>query len=109
MPTRLYRFHCVGPGGDATFDLRGRRLPTLAQVRAHADRVALALMEAGDADWTRWFVDVHDGAGRRILVRPFSQARHRPEIGRDNPDQDLAPRRERARATIAVRWQPFEK
>lgn len=79
MPTRLYRFHCVGPGGDAIFDLRGRRLPTLAQVRAHADRVALAHMEAADADWTRWFVDVHDDRGRRTLVRAFTAARPRPE------------------------------
>ncbi|MCJ2012282.1 DUF6894 family protein [Methylobacterium sp. J-076] len=85
MPTRLYRFHCVGPGGDATFDLRGRRLPTLAQVRAHADRVALALMAAGDADWTRWIVDVHDGKGRRILIRAFTDVRIRPEAADQAP------------------------
>ncbi len=81
VPTRLYRFHCVGPHGEAAFDLRGRRLPTLAQVRAQADRVALALMESGEADWTRWIVDVHDGEGRRVLVRPFTQARIRPADG----------------------------
>lgn len=78
MPTRTYRFHCVGPDG-AIFDLRGRRLPTLAQVRAHADRVAIAHMEAADADWTRWFVDVHDDKGRRTLVRAFTAARPRPD------------------------------
>lgn len=76
MPTRLYKFHCAGPE-DAVIDLRGCRLPTLAQVRAHADRVALALMESGHSDWTRWIVDVHDGDGRRVLVRAFTQARIR--------------------------------
>ena len=75
MPTRLYRFHCVGPE-DAVFDLRGCRLPTLAQVRVQADRVALSLMAREDAtDWTRWFVDVHDGKGRRVLVRGFTEVR----------------------------------
>lgn len=79
MPTRLYRFHCVGPE-DAVFDQRGCRLPTLAQVRAQADRVALALMErGGSAEWTRWIVDVHDGRGRRVLIRAFVDARVRPE------------------------------
>jgi hypothetical protein len=77
VPTRLYRFHCVGPGGDASFDLQGRRLPTLAQVRAQADRVALALMESREADWTRWIVDVHDGKGRRVLTRAFTEVRNR--------------------------------
>jgi hypothetical protein len=78
VPTRLYQFHCVGPD-DAVFDLRGCRLPTLAQVRAQADRVALSLMERGDAvDWTRWFVDVHDGKGRRVMTRSFVDVRVRP-------------------------------
>lgn len=70
MPTRLYQFHCVGPD-DVIVDLQGCRLPTLAQVRAQADRVALAVMERRDADWTRWIVDVHDGKGRRVLIRAF--------------------------------------
>jgi hypothetical protein len=78
VPTRLYRFHCVGPHGAATFDLGGQRLPTLAQVRAQADRVALALMESREADWTRWIVDVHDEKGNRVLVRPFPEVRLRP-------------------------------
>ncbi len=78
MPTRLYRFHCVGPGGAAAFDLCGQRLPTLAQVRAQADRVALALMESRDTDWTLWIVDVHDEKGIRVLVRAFPEVRLRP-------------------------------
>ena len=86
VPTRLYRFHCVGPGGGVAVDLRGRRLPTLAQVRAHADRVALALMESGESDWTRWIVDVHDGDGRRVLVRPFTQVRLRTPAKPRRPD-----------------------
>ncbi|GJD35443.1 DUF6894 family protein [Methylobacterium aerolatum] len=85
MPTRLYRFHCVGPE-DAVFDRRGCRLPTLAQVRSQADRVALALMErGGTADWTRWIVDVHDGTGRRVLIRAFADTRVGPETGRRAP------------------------
>lgn len=64
MPTRQYQFHCVGEG-DAVFDSVGRRLPTIAQVKAQADRVAVALMERTDADWTRWVVDVRDAKGRR--------------------------------------------
>ncbi len=80
MPTRLYKFHCAGPG-DAVIDPRGCRLPTLAQVRAHADRVALTLMEGRDADWTRWIVDVHDARGRRVLVRPFTAVRVGPGRG----------------------------
>ena len=87
MPTRLYRFHCVGPGGEASFDLRGRRLPTLAQVRAHADRVALALMESGESDWTRWIVDVHDDGGRRVLVRSFTQVRIRSPAPPGSPGE----------------------
>ncbi len=80
MPTRLYKFHCAGPG-DAVIDPRGCRLPTLAQVRAHADRVALTLMEGRDADWTRWIVDVHDAQGRRVLVRAFTAVRVGPGRG----------------------------
>ena len=78
MPTRRYQFHCVGEG-DAVFDSVGARLPTMAQVRAHADRVALALMERAEADWTRWIVDVHDAKGRRVLLRAFTDARVTPD------------------------------
>ncbi len=46
---RVYRFHCLG-GGDAVFDGTGRRMENLAQVRAEADRVALALMEMAETD-----------------------------------------------------------
>jgi len=54
MPRRLYRFHCLG-GGDAVFDLRGRWLSSIREVRQHADRVALGLMTGvGSQDWTVW-------------------------------------------------------
>lgn len=74
MPAGLYRFHCVGEG-DAVFDSVGCRLRTLTQVRAQADRVAIALMEQADAEWTRWIVDVHDAKGRRVLARAFTDAK----------------------------------
>lgn len=59
MTKGVYRFHCLG-GGDAVFDAVGRRMASLAQVRAEADRVALALMERAETDWTAWIVDVRD-------------------------------------------------
>ena len=43
MPTRLYRFHCTD-GHELVIDLKGRRLPTAAQMRVHAERDALGLM-----------------------------------------------------------------
>ncbi len=48
MPRRLYRFHCLG-GGDAVFDLQGRWLSSIREIRQHADRVALGLMEGSAA------------------------------------------------------------
>jgi hypothetical protein len=93
VPTRLYRFHCVGPGGAAAFDLSGQRLPTLAQVRAEADRVALALMESGEADWTRWIVDVHDEKGARVLVRAFPEVRVQPDLAAKTAEAGPRPTR----------------
>lgn len=69
----LYRFPCVGPE-DADFDMRRRRLPAGARVRAQADRGALAVMDGAEIDWTRWIVDVRDAKGRRVLVREFTDA-----------------------------------
>lgn len=72
---RLYRFHCVGIGG-AELDLDGCWMPSRAAVRAHADKVALALMTGGNRlDWTDWFVDVRDIRGRRVLLRAFTEVR----------------------------------
>ncbi len=72
---RLYRFHCVGIG-DAELDLDGCWMPSRAAIRAHADKVALALMTGGDRlDWTDWFVDVRDTKGRRVLLRAFTEVR----------------------------------
>ena len=72
---RLYRFHCIGIG-DAKLDLQGCWMPSRAAIRAHADRVALALMTDGNhADWTQWFVDVRDTKGRRVLWRAFTEVR----------------------------------
>ncbi|WP_407943277.1 DUF6894 family protein [Methylobacterium brachiatum] len=69
---RLYRFHCLG-GGDAVFDLCGRWLSSIREVRQQADRVALALMIGVSCqDWTMWFVDVRDAAGRLVLMRAFT-------------------------------------
>jgi hypothetical protein len=72
MPRRLYRFHCLG-GGEAVFDLEGRWLSSIREVRQHADRVALGLMTGvGCEDWTVWSVDVRDAAGRPVLLRAFT-------------------------------------
>ena len=72
MPTRLYRFHCTD-GHELVTDLRGSRFPNAAQVRAHADRVALALMErvVERFDWSGWQVEVYDAKGRRVWIRAF--------------------------------------
>lgn len=75
MPRRLYRFHCLG-GGEAVFDLQGRWLSSIREVRQHADRVALGLMTGiGCQDWTLWTVDVRDAAGRPVLFRAFTAVR----------------------------------
>ena len=75
MPRRLYRFHCLG-GGDAVFDLHGRWLSSIREVRQQADRVALDLMTGiGCQDWTMWSVDVRDAAGRPVLMRAFTSVK----------------------------------
>ncbi|QGY01483.1 hypothetical protein MMSR116_05885 [Methylobacterium mesophilicum SR1.6/6] len=72
MPIRLYRFHCTD-GHDLVADGVGRRLPTAAQMRVHAERVALGLMERVTErfDWSGWQVDVYDATGRRVWVKAF--------------------------------------
>lgn len=72
MPIRLYRFHCTD-GHDLVADRIGRRLANVAQMRVHADRVALKLMErvAQRFDWASWQVDVYDAKGRRVWVTAF--------------------------------------
>lgn len=71
-PTRLYRFHCTD-GHELVTDLRGRRFPNAGQMRAHADGVALALMErvVERFDWSDWQVEVYDAKGRRVWIRAF--------------------------------------
>ena len=72
VTVQRYHFHCVGGGGDAAFDLTGRWVSRLQEVRSQADRIARALMDAApDTDWSGWLVDVHDARGRRALMRPF--------------------------------------
>ena len=62
MPARRYRFHCTN-GHELVTDLEGRTCQSAMQVRRHADRVALALMESVEwSDWARW--QVSGGAGR---------------------------------------------
>lgn len=76
MPTRLYRFHCTD-GHDLVADLRGRRLPTLALVRLHAEHVALHLMaHGGHLDWSDWWVEVYDQNGRAVLAKAFTDVRY---------------------------------
>jgi hypothetical protein len=76
MPTRLYRFHCTD-GHDLVADLRGRRLPTLALMRLHAERVALDLMARDPHfDWLGWWVEVYDQNGRAVLSKAFTDVRH---------------------------------
>ena len=75
MPTRLYRFHCTD-GHDLVADLRGKRLPTLALMRLHAERVALDLMVHGDRlDWSAWTVEVYDAKGWLMMSKPFTEVR----------------------------------
>lgn len=84
MPTRLYRFHCTD-GHDLVVDLRGRRVPTLALVRLHAERVALDLMTQGTRlDWSAWHVEVYDAKGRSVMALAFTDVRydHRVAQGR---------------------------
>jgi hypothetical protein len=54
-------------------DLCGSRLPDGAPMRAHAERVALALMErvVERFDWSGWQVEVYDAKGRRVWIRAF--------------------------------------
>lgn len=71
MLMKLYRFHCTD-GHALVTDLAGQRLPTAAQMRVQAERVALALMARGDRfDWSSWQVEVYDAKGRRVWIRAF--------------------------------------
>lgn len=76
MPTELYRFHCTD-GHDLVADMRGRRVPTLALVRLHAEDVALDLMARGSRlDWSAWYVEVYDAKGRAVLTKAFTDVRY---------------------------------
>lgn len=83
MPTRLYRFHCTD-GHDLVVDLRGRRVPTLALVRLHAERVALELMTHGARlDWSAWYVEVYDAEGRSVMAKAFSDVGYDRRVSQD--------------------------
>ena len=72
MPTPLYRFHCTD-GQDLIADRLGKRLPTGALMRSHAERVALDVMLSDlRRDWSTWTVEVYDGTGRHVLSKPFT-------------------------------------
>jgi hypothetical protein len=82
MPTRLYRFHCTD-GHDLVVDLRGRRIPTVALMRLHAEQVALDLMSrAVGLDWVDWYVEVYDEKGRALLAKAFTDIQHDRRAGR---------------------------
>jgi hypothetical protein len=83
VPTRLYRFHCTD-GYDLVVDLRGKRMPTLALVRLHAERIASGLMARGpQVDWSAWYVEVYDGHGRAVLTKAFMDVRYDQRAARD--------------------------
>ena len=86
MPTRLYRFHCTD-GHDLVVDLRGRRVPTLALVHLHAERVALDLMLHGARlDWSAWHVEVYDADGRSVMTKAFTDVRYDRRVAQDGGD-----------------------
>ncbi|TXN04289.1 hypothetical protein FV222_07725 [Methylobacterium sp. WL103] len=72
MPTPLYRFHCTD-GHELVADLQGKRLPTWALMRVHAERVALDVMLCrAPRDWSAWTVEVYDASGRHVVSKPFA-------------------------------------
>ncbi|MCC0808880.1 hypothetical protein FPV16_22205 [Methylobacterium sp. W2] len=75
MRAGTYRFHCTD-GHHAVLDLSGRYLRARADLRAEAKRVARTIMGrcAGRLDWSAWLVDVHDAAGRHVLILMFEEA-----------------------------------
>jgi len=82
MPTRLYRFHCTD-GHDLVVDLRGRRIPTVALMRVHAEQVALNLMASGAGlDWSEWYVEVYDERGHAVLANAFAEVLYDRRPGR---------------------------
>lgn len=83
MPTRLYRFHCTDEY-DLVVDRRGRRIPTVALMRLHAEQVALDLMARGAwLDWSAWHVEVYDAKGRAVLAKAFTDVRCNRWAGRN--------------------------
>jgi hypothetical protein len=75
MRAGTYRFRCTD-GHHAVVDLAGRYLRARSDLRAEAMRVARAIMGrcACRLDWSAWLVDVHDAAGRRVLILMFEEA-----------------------------------
>ncbi|CAM2789925.1 hypothetical protein JHFBIEKO_4916 [Methylobacterium mesophilicum] len=72
MPTPLYRFHCTN-GHDLVADRQGKRLPTWALMRVHAERVALDVMlSSPPRDWSAWTVEVYDASGWHVVSKPFT-------------------------------------
>lgn len=75
MGARTYRFHCTD--GHAVVIDSGRTVGDESQLWHQAEQAARHVMERyGRAlDWTDWIVDVHDAAGRRVMMLAFRDVR----------------------------------
>lgn len=71
-----HHFHCTD-GRELILDLRGRPLRADGDALKQAEGVARRLMSEVliSADWSRWFVCVHNEFGEQIAVVPFPQER----------------------------------
>ncbi|WP_409568250.1 DUF6894 family protein [Methylobacterium sp. E-041] len=53
--------------------MQGKRLPTWALMRLHAERVAIDLMlVSAPRDWSTWTVEIYEASGRHVLSKPFT-------------------------------------
>lgn len=73
---RRYHFHLTD-GREAIFDTDGERVNDTNGVWSHAERKAQDAMAScrGSLDWSDWIVDVHDAAGRRVMLLDFAEVR----------------------------------
>jgi hypothetical protein len=81
MGRARHHFHCTD-GRELVIDREGVPMRSEARIWSHAVKVAQDAMAScgGRFDWSGWIVDVHDGAGRRVMTLAF----------RDVPDVALA-------------------